>query len=499
MVKLTSDHQYDEILEIFLAFNTEVKYEKLLDILLAKMIKLTNADAGTLYLLSDEKLHFHIVKNISLGINQSANDISAFPPIDINVSHIDNVSAYVAVQRQVVIVDDVYTDVRFNFSGTKHYDALIGYKTKSMLIIPLICHTDNIPELIGVIQLINTIDPKTGEISSFSNVMDEFLLMSIAGISANILANFLHIQEANNLFGSLVDVTTQAIAERSAYSQHHTQNVSMYCRAFTEYLNSRFNPGDKYYFTPSDIEELALAALLHDVGKMVTPLEVMDKADRLGSMIHDLRHRFVVKGYQLEVSLLKNQLTPQAYEAEKTEMDNALEFIESINNSAALSDEQWAKIDELRNMTYSLPNGEPISFFTKDEIDALSISRGTLTAKEHKIMQEHVMVTARLLDKIAFPKRYKNAPKLASNHHEFLNGTGYPRGISGDEVDIGARILTISDIFDALVSHDRPYKKSIPLHRSLVILSEMADEGKLDKDLVKLFIESKAWEGIADL
>lgn len=491
-------HQHDELLDIILAFNRETRYDRLLNILLEKMMELTNSDAGTLYLLNDKKLHFHIVKNKSLGITQQAGDVTNLPPIPLDANFIDNVCAHVAIHQRLLIIDDIYTDTRFSFSGPKNYDCYTGYRTKSMLVLPMISVFDNVSETLGVIQLINATDKETGLVTSYSNIMDESVLLAINNIAANILSNFLHIQEADLLFSSLVDVTSQAIGERSAYSKNHTQNVSKYCRAFAEYLCDRFKPGDKYYFDAVDIRTLTLAALLHDIGKIVTPIEIMDKSDRLGPVIVELRHRFAIKGYQLEIALLEGKISRSVYKIEKESVAGALDFIEAINSASAITDDQLEEIRDLGELTYVSPEGKTLPLLTQDEIDALSIRRGTLTPKERRIMQEHVVITGRLLDKIPFPERYKKAPMWARNHHEFLNGTGYPKGLKAKDIDIGSRILTIADIFDALVSRDRPYKTSIPVGRSLLMLDEMAKEGKLDKELVQLFRESKAWEGIVN-
>jgi len=492
----TNNHQYDEILGIILALSRETNYEKLLDIILTKMMEITNSDAGTLYIVQDSKLHFRIVKNMTVGINQSIKDTSMLPPIDLDSSNIENVSAYVALQQMIVIINDINTDPRFTFSGHKIYDRITGYDTKSMLVLPLSLYGDGKPELVGVLQLLNAKDKKTGEVVSYSDV-DDSVLMAISNIGASVLSNFLHNQENDKLFNSLVDVTTQAIAERSAYSKSHTHNVSNYCKAFAVYLNNRFSLGERYYFTESEIEEIALSALLHDIGKIITPLDIMDKSDFLGPKIHDIRYRFAIKGLQLENSYLKGNITQEVFEEQKVVVKDMLALIEYVNSSSVpTTEEQLEKIRMLGFMTYTQDCGTVVPILKQEELDALSIRFGTLTDKERKIMQDHVMVTGRLLEKIAFPGRFKKAPRWAANHHEFLDGSGYPKGLTGDEIDIGSRILTIMDIFDALISNDRPYKKGIPVNEALKIICQMADNGKLDKELVLLFTDSNVWESI---
>jgi len=480
---------HEGLLDIIFAFNTGGKYEQLLDIILTKLMMLTNSDAGTIYILHDEKLHFRIVKNKTLNINKSMDETSNLPPIDLRTSSDENVSAYVAVNKKIVTIDDVYTDKRFNFSGSKKYDAMTGYKTKSMLVLPLMPFNEEEPEVLGVIQLMNAIDEMTDKVVPYSNFANDTVLIAISNIVASVLPNFMYTQEVSNLLNSLVDVTSQAIAERSAYSRAHSQNVSMYCQTFAKFLQSVFPPGNKYHFSESDVEAITLAAHLHDIGKIVTSLEIMDKADRLGSKIHDVRCRFALKMLQLRVKFLERRMTEEEYERECAYVEDALVLIETVNPSGRITDEQLEKVHELSKLTYSLPCGTIVKMLTEEDMDALSIRFGTLTEKERSIMQEHVKVTERLLSKISFPERLKKAPTWAANHHELLDGAGYPKGLSGDDLDIGSRILTITDIYEALISNDRPYKKGFPVEKAMDILCKMADEGKLDKELVTLFCQ----------
>ena len=489
---IITENSNDEILDIILAFNQETNYEALLDSLVEKLMQLTNSDAGTLYILKGDELHFCIVKNKSLHINHTMSSLSSLPPVELNGENINNASAYAALKKRVVIIDDIYRDSRFNFSGPRNYDSITGYRTKSMLVLPLISYGKTEQRLVGVLQLINAKDRETDQVSSYDSI-DISVFMALSKIAANILSNNVQAQELNQ-FDLLVAVTTEAIDERSSYSRNHTQNVSKYCRSFAEYLHLNFLPGDKYFFSETDINGIALAALLHDIGKIITPLEIMDKSDRLGNKIKDIRYRFVIRSHQLEISSLKGIISPENYIAEQTRLDNALAFIEKTNTATALSDEDIKQVAELASLTLLDPSGVNIPILNKNELDSLAIRFGTLTATEREIMQEHVIITARLLNKIPFVSDYKKVPTWAKNHHEFLDGTGYPNQLTGDDLDNGSRILTIIDIFDALIATDRPYKEGIAVEKSLDILRSMADEGKLDAELVNLFAKSKAWE-----
>ena len=485
----------DEVFDTILAFNSETSYDKLLDILVNKMMKLTNSDAGTLYILEDNQLRFSILKNRSLGISTSMGDSTFMPSIPLKESNIDNASAYAAIKRRVVIIDDVYTDTRFNFMGPRHYDKISGYRTKSMLVLPIISYGKNEQKLVGVLQLINAKNRETGELTNYDNI-DISVFTAISKIAASILSNTLHIQELRQ-FDLLIAVTTQAIDERSAYSKNHTQNVSNYCREFAGYLNMRFGQGDKYYFSDLEIDALTLAALLHDIGKIITPLNIMDKSSRLGTEIDFVNFRFQLRAQQIKIDFLEGRLSQVEYETQKKLWDDTLAFVNSINTSHPLTPEEYDQAINLPSLSYTTPSGITAPVLTPDNLEALAIRLGNLTRAEQATVREHVSITNRLLEKVTFIPEYRKVPLWAANHHELLDGTGYPRGLNGDDLDVGTRILTIVDIFDALIATDRPYKKGLPIDKSLQILEDMAEKGKLDKDLVALFAESKVWEKLA--
>ncbi|MCL2674508.1 MAG: GAF domain-containing protein, partial [Defluviitaleaceae bacterium] len=251
-------HDIEKIIDVVLSFGSETRYSMLLDIILTKMIEITHSDAGTLYILEDNQLHFGIIKNASLNIYQSSglvcinapeNGTISFPPIPLDKNSIDNISAYAAINNKIVAIDDVYTSRQFNFSGPKKYDKLTGYRTQSMLVLPLSMSMDNQDDhVLGVIQLINATDPKTGNVVPYNNIENPPIIPSLSKIASNTLGNLLHMQEIRELFRSFVAMLTQAIDERSSYNNLHTQNVAWYCNAFAKYLNTKFEPGQPLYF-----------------------------------------------------------------------------------------------------------------------------------------------------------------------------------------------------------------------------------------------------------
>jgi HD-GYP domain-containing protein (c-di-GMP phosphodiesterase class II) len=484
-----------KLFDIIIAFRSEKNYLDLLNIILAKMMELTNADAGTLYIVEDGKLHFRIIRNITLNIFQSSRDKIELPPITLDPENIANVCAYAAIKNEIHLIDDVYESDEPFAQGPRNYDKLTGYRTCAMLTMPLTATVGDEVEVIGVFQLINPIDEETGLVASFGNIFDPPILPSIANIAANTLANLLHEKEIKDLLYSFVRVMTKAIDERSPYNSNHTNNVAEYCNRFALYLTSRFPDKDhKYYFGENRREQLVMAALLHDIGKIITPLHIMDKPDRLGEQLEIVKYKSEIKKHQLEVERLSGKITDEEHAAKLTELQESLLLIEEINTAGFIPDDKFERVKKLGGFVYLDNTGQTVPVLTDANIASLSVRRGTLTDEERNIMQEHASVTYRLLENMIFSKNYKNVTDWASGHHEYTDGSGYPNRLSGGDVTTEMSILTMADIYDALTASDRPYKRATPPDKALGILSAMASEGKFPKELAELFTESEAWK-----
>jgi len=489
-------YDFEKVFDVVLAFNSETRYDKLLDIILTKMMEITRSDAGTLYIVEDGKLCFRIIKNVSLGIFQSEDEIY-LPPIVLDSENIENISAYAALKNEIVMVDDVYTSDEFNFSGPKNYDKITGYRTTSMLALPLSVSRNRDQEVLGVIQLMNATDINTGKVVPYGDIFAPPVITALANLAANTLANLMHMRDIKMLFHSFVAVMTQAIDERSRYSSTHTHSVARYCRDFALYLKAHFPPGHPYYFDEDRVEKLTVAALLHDIGKIVTPVHIMDKSTRLGGGMHSVRDRFEIKRHQIEIDFLKGNIDKETRENEEQSLSDALELVEAVNPAGFLPEDVFVKVKELANITYRNTLGEVVPLLSDSDMEAMLVRKGTLTDSERLEMQEHVVITGRLLDKMAFWKYYKqyeDVPEMARNHHEFLDGSGYPRRLTAKDIHLETCIMTITDIFEAITAADRPYKRGVPVDKALSILWEMAEEGKLHKELVRLFADSKVWE-----
>lgn len=476
--------QMSRFLDMCLALSAERDREKLLSAILDTAMDLSHCDAGTLYLLEDDGLHFCRMVTRSQNIRQGGHaDPITLPPVPLEESY---VCSWVVLHNSSINVQDVRTDTRFNFSGSANYDKMTGYCTKTMLVVPL---SNDRGDLIGAMQLINALDD-AGATISFDPAI-ELLVRAISSQAAISVTNMQYAEQITALLDSLVGALSTAIDERTPYNANHTRNMIRYATAFLDWLEATGHP---QRFSPDRRRTFLLSVWLHDVGKLVVPLEVMDKESRLGPALKPLETRFETMALLDRIAVLEGRL-PEAEAAELREArDAALALIRRVNTAGFLPDADLAAIDALAERRYLDASGAEQPWLTESELTALRIRKGTLTAEERAIMESHVTVTNRILGSVSFPKIYGQVPAWASAHHEYLNGKGYPAHKTADEIPWEVRLLTILDVFDALTARDRPYKPANPLDKSLAILHSMVDEGSLDGEVLGLFEASKAWE-----
>ncbi len=303
--------------------------------------------------------------------------------------------------------------------------------------------------------------------------------------------------ENRDLFQSFVQVISSAVDERTPYNLAHTKHMAECGERFIDYINrSCREHGMKEPFDASHKEELLMTIWLHDIGKLVTPLEVMNKDTRLRpDQAEAIDRRMERAELVAEIRERKGEISSEERTRILCEINMIRRLVETANHAGVIPDEVLAEIERARDMYYIEKDGSVRRWLSEEEYEALTIKRGTLSNREREIMEEHVVITDKLLSKIRFPEDLAHVREWAAAHHEFLNGTGYPKKLSGDQIPYEVRIITILDIFDALVADDRPYKPGMSIDRALVILTDMAEkEGKLDPKLTKLFAESQCWE-----
>lgn len=486
----------NQLAKIGVALTSTRNLDLLLEMIVDEARAFTNADGGTLYLVSPDgkALNFTIVQTESLGIRmggESGAPISWNPvPLFLNGEpNRSNVCAYVANTGETVSIDDVYEAPGFNFEGTRRFDASTGYRSRSMLVIPMQDHENTI---LGVLQLINARDRKTGEVIPFPEEVKE-LSRALASQAAVAITNARLIEELQNLFDSFIRVIAGAIDEKSPYTGGHIERVANLTMAIAERINqAKEGPFAPVEFTPDQMTELRLAAWLHDTGKITTPEYVVDKRTKLETIVDRLE--LVRLRFEMAKLSLKCRTPNQPEEAIKAEidrLDQAFQFIASCNQASEyLSDEKLIQLQQIAQQEI-VYNSTSLKLLTEDELYNLSIRKGNLTPEERKIIENHVTVTYKMLSKLPFPKKWRNVPKIAASHHEKLNGKGYPWGLKGDEIPLQARIMALADIFEALTASDRPYKPPKKLSEVIKILNFMVKDGELDGDLVEFFLKEK--------
>ena len=470
----------DKLLAIGIALSAEKDGESLLETILTSAMEITNCDGGTIYIKSEaeQALYFRVMITKSLGVFSGGRrgEID-LPPVPLSRR---NMSAAAAADNKLLNVADVYDCDDYDFSGTKRYDDATGYLSKSMLAVPL---ENDYGDVIGVLQLINAMD-ESGNVVPFDKESEE-VLKSLSSQTAICLTNMNYSAEIKELLDSFVRVMSAAIDARSPYNANHTRNMVKNAEGFIDWLAETGNP---WRFDETSKQQFLMSVWLHDVGKLVIPLEVMDKESRLGAGYEEVTRRFETILLRGKIAFLENKLDKERYDALVKEINETKEFIDSINRAAFLPDETLERIKRLGERAYKDGAGE-IRWLSQKETEALLIRKGTLTEAERNTIEDHVLMTRKMLGEMSFSKNYRRVPEISSAHHEYINGSGYPDKLKGDDVSIEARLLTILDIYDALTARDRPYKPAVPVGKAFEILDSMAGDGQLDGGILKLFKE----------
>jgi HD-GYP domain-containing protein (c-di-GMP phosphodiesterase class II) len=410
------------------------------------------------------------------------------------------VAATCALEDKVINIPDVYEAVGFSFEGTKKFDAGTGYRSKSMLVIPLKNHEF---EIIGVLQLLNKQDSDTLETVAF-DAQDEDLTLSLASQAAVAITNTTLIQGLETLLEAFLQSIIFAISKKSPYTAGHIERMVQLSVMIAEAINGDETTYKDKHFSTQEIKQINFAALMHDIGKLATPEQIVDKATKLEAIfdrIELVRSRVEVIKKALQIELLNKKIElmddkeriaelEDQFAQKIAELDSYLECIERSNKGAEFTkDDQIALIQKIANEPWII-EGVSYTILNENEAYNLSVQKGTLTSQEREIINDHAKISLDILNKLPFPKKYKEIPQISGNHHEKINGKGYPLGLKGEEISFEARILAVADIFEALTASDRPYKKGNPLSSAMKIMYFMAKDDDLDKDLVKFFYDS---------
>jgi HD-GYP domain-containing protein (c-di-GMP phosphodiesterase class II) len=511
--KYGEDHiaNINKLIQIGLALSIEKDINALLEKIVDEARSLTNADAGTLYICDETRtnLDFSILQNDTMGTRlggKGEKEIN-LPKVPLYIDkkpNYANVSSYVALTGETVNIPDVYTTEKFDFTGPREYDKKTGYRSKSMMVHPLINHENDV---IGVLQLLNAQNLDSGEVIPFAKEFN-LLIGALASQAAVALNNAQLVKSMRELLYSFIEIIAKAIDEKSPYTGGHIKLVVHISMMIAEKINeSDTGPFKDIFFNEDQLEELRLAAWMHDVGKITTPEYVVDKSTKLETVfdrIHLIELRFqlieqlVINKYEKQIhqarlnkskeNEIQDLIQSRNKEIEKIKDD--FSFIQLSSKSGEyMSDEKIERIKNIAQATYSF-DGQVFNYLTDDEVNNLNIRRGTLTDEERKIIENHSIMTYKMLEPLPFPNHLLNVPLYASGHHERVDGKGYPYGVDTPDLSIQARIMAIADIFEALTAKDRPYRGPMKLSQAINILRSMKESGHIDPDVFNLFISS---------
>jgi HD-GYP domain-containing protein (c-di-GMP phosphodiesterase class II) len=543
-------HRLKELNEIGIALSQQRDINSLLETILVAAKRITRADAGTLYLHDPEQrvLRFEIMRTDSLNIamgGTSGVPISFYPirlyDDEGNPNHAMVVS-HAALSGETINISDAYEAHGFDFSGTKKFDAKTGYRSQSFLTVPMRNHEN---EVIGVLQLINAKDQESGAVVPFSSD-DQQLSESLASQAAIALTNRHLINQLEDLFEAFIQLINTAIDDKSPYTGGHCARVPVLTMMLAEAVNrTTQGPLKDFVMTDKDRYELKIAGLLHDCGKITTPVHVVDKATKLQTIfdrIHLVDTRFEVLKRDAEIEMLhelygdRGSITSDLagvvacqpgrmasssirtenrdaeairaeYAARIRQLDDDREFLRHCNvGGEAMSDEAQQRVRQIAAYQWRDADGKAGNFasirpadcllkpFLSDaEVENLTIRSGTLTAAEREIINHHIVITIKMLESLPWPRHLKNVAEYAGGHHERMDGKGYPRGLTREQMSVQARVMGIADIFEALTAKDRPYKKGKTLTESLTILGKFKLGGHVDPDLFDVFIREKVY------
>ena len=499
----------DLLTEVSVALGNSPDTGTLLDRILNIAKAMTNADGGTLYRPSDDRasLNFSISINDTLGIYQGGAsgkpiDIPSVPLFDSQGNrNLGSVAAYSANFGQSVNIEDVYQADVFNFSGMRSFDQTFGYHSQSFLTVPM---NDHEGELVGVLQLINARDEE-GKIVAFSST-DQRFIEALAAQAAVAITNQLLVLQLEELLESLVNLINIGIDEKSPYTGRHCQFVPELTMMLAEAVhNEATGPLADFRMTDADRKELWFAGLLHDCGKITTPVHVVDKATKMETIfdrIHLIDTRFEVLLRDAQIRALTDKCGAGADGAaidarlatEQAALRADREFLRLANvGGEGMPAPDQERVRQIAQYRWVGLDGVERNFLDEEEELNLTIRFGTLTDAERKIINNHISMTIKMLESLPWPKHLANVPEYAGGHHERMDGKGYPRGLTKEQMSVQARVMAIADIFEALTARDRPYKKGKMLSESLRILGNFATNGHIDPDLFDVFIRNKIY------
>ena len=509
-----------ELTRIGVALGTERDLKTLLELILTQARRITTSDAGSLYLVEtgdqgQKRLRFRITQTYS---KPDAPFVEFTIPVDRS-----SLAGYTAVTGEPLVIDDAYflpPDVEYSIN--RSFDERHGYRTKSMLVLPMKDHKE---EVIGVLQLINRKRDPEAVLAAPADVEHQVvpysrrtveLVTALAGQAAVAIENSRLYEEIERLFEGFVKAAVHAIEQRDPTTFGHSGRVANMTVGLASVVDRAEDGAYRAVtFTREQIKEIRYAGLLHDFGKVGVREQVLIKAKKLYPLHLDLirqRHHFVKRTAEREFwrkraefleSHDRKDYAPflraleEEHAREMVALDGFLDAVLSANEPTVLPAGRFEALLQVARRTYEDPTGRPHPYLTEEEMRYLTIPKGSLDETERLEIESHVTHTYRFLQQIPWTRELQDIPMIAYGHHEKLDGKGYPRRVTGEAIPIQTRMMTISDIYDALSAADRPYKAAVAPARALDIMADEVRAGQLDQELFRLFVDGKVFEAKA--
>ena len=532
-----ASQEIHELNQIGMALSAEHDPQKLLELILTKSREFTASDAGSVYLVESleggarksllytpaqngaaapdeprrEQLRFKLAQNDTVAVS--------FREATMEISE-HSIAGYVALTGEIVNIEDAYhLPPGVPYTINRKFDEDSGYRTKSILAVPIRNQKDNI---IAVLQLINARRDANARLDSSGAVEEQVIaytphqqeiVLSLAGQAAVALENSQLYDSIQRLFEGFVRASVTAIETRDPATSGHSFRVANLTVALAEAVD-RADSGlyKDVSFSRDQMREIRYASLLHDFGKVGVREEVLVKAKKLyPAQMEVIKQRFGLIRQTLENETLRSKVQyllekgREEFLAAQGKFDGALaeqlreidQYVQAIvwaNEPTVLPEGNFDRLLQIAELHYEDVEGSKRPLLTPDEVQMLSIRQGSLDEEERQQIESHVLHTVSFLQQIPWTAELRNVPEIARGHHEKLNGTGYPYKLSAPEIPVQTRMMTISDIFDALAAADRPYKKAVSVERALDILELSVKDGELDPGLFEIFLSARIFE-----
>ncbi len=495
---------------IGLALSGEKDNNRLLELILVGAKNITNADGCALYTITaDKQLRLSAMYIDSINRRMDDGTVMMVPLYDAKGQpNTQSAIAFSALNNATVNIPDTYDAPDFDFTRNHNFDKALGYQTRSFLSVPMKDHEN---EIVGVLQLINAQDRYSRKVVTF---LDEHqsLLEALASQAAVALSKNKLIGDFKELFDSLVDLIVTAIDEKSPYTGDHCKRVPELTMMLAEAVSNKKDGVFKdFTLSEEELYELKIAALLHDCGKVTTPVHIADKATRLETIfdrIHLIDTRFEVVTRNAQIAFLQKQsdalskgskkdfsVEQEQFKKTLDRIDKDRELVRICNSGRTVMDENLRERIKKIALSYRWINAdceeEPI--LSEAEVYMLTSSVGTLTPADRQVINQHVETSIKMLESLHYPKSLRNVPAFAQAHHERMDGTGYPKGLTKKDIPVQGRIIAIADIFEAMTAKNRPYKKALTLMEALRMMGSMKLGGHIDPDLFDVFVDEKIY------